>query len=153
MFVQAVFFLPSFTVWPICRNEQNSPGNISPWSCCISLILNYQPCAHQTFLQQLPKASWPCQYLYWHCAFLVRGLYFFLSACRCRFPPLRSRAITYGPYICAMTLLPVYRTVRELNAHMGEPGWKQIISDWCFYWLQWGCVFAFHHCVGLLYRL
>lgn len=170
------FFLSSFTVWPVWWNEQNSPGDISPWSCCISLILNYQPSAHQTFLQQLPNASWLSAHLrlcsgqsllwssgvdYFYPTVPIPLLALRSSCQRALFFPQRLQsdfhlgALTpfHMDRICAMTLLPVYRTVRELNAHMGEPGWKQIISDWCFYWLQWGFVFVFHHCVGVLYHL
>lgn len=76
----------------------------------------------------------PCQYLYWHCAFLVRGLFFYILFPERLQSDFHLGALTplHMDRICAVTLLPVYRTVRELNAHMGEPGWKQIISDWCF---------------------
>lgn len=66
--------------------------------------------------------------------FLSEGFFFYIL-----FPErlqsdfhLGALTLVHMDRICAVTLLPVYRTVRELNAHMGEPGWKQIISDWCF---------------------
>lgn len=167
--VQTVFVQPSFTLWQVCLNEQRSQGDISYSSCCISLILNTHPvhtrpslnsCKRPTDFghvwdsSEFPLIIWSLPFLP-HSANFSTGIAHFLSegfifpqdCSQISIPKLSRHDVNC---LCVVTWLPVYRTVREHNVHMGGPGWKQIISDWCFYWLRWGWVFVFHPCVGVL---
>lgn len=133
---------------------------VSHSSCCVSLILNYPPGTHQTFPQQLQGAYWLWAHLrlfigqsfLWSFAIFTQQCQYISCERTSFFPHNRSqisnltlsRHYTWTTYVLRPCCQFIELYVGH-NVHMGGSGWKQIISDWCFYWLWWGWAFVFDH--------